>query len=190
MGFVATARAAERRGRLLLSGLVCAIAALGVGAGGPALASAAGTRAWGYNAYGELGNGSTTKSTVPVAVSGLGSGVRSVSAGISHALALLNDGTVRAWGANEDGQLGIGNDSGPETCSFEPCSTKPLSVSGLSGVTAVSGGGVHNLALRSDATVMAWGGNGTGELGNGTTSGPETCRRVPVEEACATSPAA
>jgi len=161
MGFVATARAAERRGRLLLSGLVCAIAALGVAAGAPASASATGTSAWGYNAYGELGNGSTTKSTVPVAVSGLGSGVKSVSAGITHALALLNDGTVKAWGANEDGQLGIGNDSGPETCSFsEPCSTKPLSVSGLSGVTAVSGGGVHNLALLSDGTVMACGGNG------------------------------
>jgi alpha-tubulin suppressor-like RCC1 family protein len=190
MGFVATARAAERRGRLLLSGLVCAIAALGVAAGAPASASATGTSAWGYNAYGELGNGSTTKSTVPVAVSGLGSGVRSVSAGISHALALLNDGTVKAWGANEDGQLGIGNDSGPETCSFEPCSTKPVSVSGLSGVTAVSGGGAHNLALLSDGTVMAWGGNGSGELGTGTTGGPETCGRFPFEEACSTSPVA
>ena len=83
-----------------------------------ALTTAGAAYCWGDNTYGELGNGSTTKSTVPVAVSGLGSGVRSVSAGISHALALLNDGTVKAWGANEDGQLGIGNDSGPETCSF------------------------------------------------------------------------
>src|SRR5256885_16456842 len=116
MGFLATVGAAEGRRRLVgLIALMCALPALGAGA---APASATGTSAWGYNAYGELGNGSTTKSTVPVAVSGLGSGVRSVSAGISHALALLNDGTVKAWGANEDGQLGIGNDSGPETCSF------------------------------------------------------------------------
>src|SRR5438045_7164224 len=162
MGFVATARAAERRGRLLLSGLVCAIAALGVASGAPASAAATGTSAWGYNAYGELGNGSTTKSTVPAAVSGLGSGVRSVSAGITHALALLNDGTVKAWGANEDGQLGIGNDSGPEEWSvFEHCSTKPLAVSGLGCVAQLRRGDVHNLPPLREGTVMTWGADGS-----------------------------
>jgi alpha-tubulin suppressor-like RCC1 family protein len=122
-------------------------------------------------------------------VNGLGSGVKSVSAGITHALALLNDGTVKAWGANEYGQLGIGNDTGPQKCSFfEPCSTTPLTVTGLSGVTQVSGGGVHNLALLGDGTVKAWGGNGSGELGNGSHTGPETCGRYPFQEACSTSP--
>src|SRR6266550_13619 len=177
MGFLVTVCAAEVRRRLAGPiALMCALAALAAGAVATAPAAAAGTSAWGYNAYGELGNGSTTKSTIPVAVEGLGSGVRSVSAGVTHALALLNDGTVKAWGANEYGQLGIGNDSGPETCSFfEPCSTKPLAVSGLSGVTQISGGGVNNLALLSDGTVRAWGGNGSGQLGNGTHTGPEMC---------------
>ena len=172
MEFLATVRAAQvgRRPAGLIA-VLCALAALGAGA---APAAAAGTSAWGYNAYGELGNGSTTKSTVAVSVKGLGSGVKSVSAGITHDLALLNDGTVKAWGANEYGQLGIGNDNGPEGCSFgaEPCSTTPLAVSGLSGVTQISGGGRHNLALLSDGTVKAWGGNGSGELGNGTHTGP------------------
>src|SRR2546421_3838653 len=189
MGFLATVGAADVRRRLVgLIALMCALAALGAAAGA-APASAAGTSAWGYNAYGELGNGSTTKSTLPVAVEGLGSGVRQVSAGVTHALALLNSGTVKAWGANEYGQLGIGNDSGPETCSFfEPCSTKPLAVSGLNGVTQISGGGVNDVALLSDGTVRAWGGNGSGQLGNGTHTGPETCGRYPFEEACSTTP--
>ena len=192
MGFLATVGACRARRRAAgLITLVCALAALGAGVAAPAPAAAAGTSAWGYNAYGELGDGSTTRSTLPVAVSGLGSGVRSVSAGITHALALLNDGSVKAWGANEYGQLGIGNDTGPEKCSFfEPCSTKPLAVSGLSGVKQISGGGVHNLALLSDGTVRAWGGNGSGELGDGTHSGPETCGRNLFQEACSTTPVA
>ena len=57
-------------------------------------------------------------------------------------------------------------------------------------MTQVSGGGVHNLALLGDGTVMAWGGNGSGELGNGTHTGPETCGRSPFQEACSTTPVA
>src|SRR4051794_14510109 len=73
-------------------------------------ASAIGAVAWGGNFYGQLGNGSTTGpstcmfgepcSTTPVAVSGLMSGVATVSAGGGHSLALLKDGTVMAWGDN------------------------------------------------------------------------------------------
>ena len=106
MGFLATECAARVRRRLAgLITLMCALAALGAGAAAPAPAAAAGTSAWGYNAYGELGNGSTTRSTIPVAVSGLGSGVRSVSAGITHALALHGLGQDASAGGSLPGAV-------------------------------------------------------------------------------------
>src|SRR5208283_1041006 len=63
---------------------------------------------WGYNNYGELGNGSTTSSATPVQVSGI-SGVVAVAGGWGHSLALKSDGTVWAWGFNGDGELGDGS---------------------------------------------------------------------------------
>jgi alpha-tubulin suppressor-like RCC1 family protein len=75
----------------------------------------------------------------------------------------------RRAGANGNGELGDGTFTGPGTCQFgEPCSTTPIAVSGLSAVTAVSAGAFHSLALLSNGTVMAWGANGHGQLGNGT----------------------
>jgi alpha-tubulin suppressor-like RCC1 family protein len=127
--------------------------------------------AWGANEFGQLGNGSTTGSYIPALVSGL-SGVSAISAGTNHSLALLSNGTVVSWGANEFGQLGNGRTTGSDV---------PVAVSGLSGVTAVSssgstGSGEHSLALLSNGTVMSWGANGSGQLGNGSTTGSD----VPV----------
>ena len=120
-------------------------------------------------------------SIVPLAVSGLGEAV-SVAAGDGHALALLRDGTVMAWGGNGDGALGAGEVitskevSGPETCEgfldgryYFPCSMTPLAVSGLSDVTAVAAGDGFSLALLKNGTVEAWGRNEAGVLGNLTT---------------------
>jgi alpha-tubulin suppressor-like RCC1 family protein len=83
-----------------------------------------------------------------------------------------------AWGFNLNGQLGDGTISGPEGCDSThlPCSRIPVQVSGLAGVVAVSAGGHHSLALLSDGTVMAWGENSVGQLGNGTTANSD----VPV----------
>src|SRR4029079_11022143 len=122
--------------------------------------------AWGDNEYGQLGDGTTTGpeicpsagfstvpcSTKPVPVSGL-SGVVAISAGDDHNLALLGDGTVMAWGANNDGQLG---DNSTEE------SDVPVPVSGLHEAVAISAGGFHSLALLRDGTVRAWGDNGNG----------------------------
>ena len=83
-----------------------------------------------------------------------------------------------AWGDNEVGQLGDGVSEGPEACggSFNFCSTRPVKVSGLSDVTAVSASGDIGLALVGNGRVMAWGDNGVGQLGDGTSTGSETCR--------------
>lgn len=72
-----------------------------------ALRSDGTVRAWGYNAYGQVGDGSTTTRAVPVTVTGLGN-VASIATGLSHSLAIKNDGTYWAWGQNNMGQLGDG----------------------------------------------------------------------------------
>jgi alpha-tubulin suppressor-like RCC1 family protein len=124
--------------------------------------------AWGANGLGQLGDGSTSESSnVPVAVLGL-SGVKALAAGGYHSLALLSNGTVMAWGDNESGQLGIGS-------SVESVDT-PVAVKGLTGVKAISAGANFSLALLSNGTVMAWGENESGQLGNGGT----TPSQVPV----------
>jgi alpha-tubulin suppressor-like RCC1 family protein len=141
--------------------------------------------AWGYNNKGDLGDGTETSTTVPVEVCAMGAvapcashleAVTAVSAGdASSSFVLLSSGKVEAWGENTQGSLGDGNHTGPETCAALPCSRTPVEVSGLSGVTSISAGGEHTLALLKNGTVMAWGDNAYGELGDGTSSGPEPC---------------
>lgn len=115
--------------------------------------------AWGNGDYGELGNGTIVNSDVPVQVSGL-TGVKQISAGGIHSLALLGDGTVWSWGGDEYGQLGLGEKVTHRT-------NVPVRVVGLSGVRAISAGMFYNLALLGDGTVMAWGYNHSGQLGDG-----------------------
>jgi len=130
-----------------------------------ALLSGGTVQCWGRNDYGQLGNGTNTDSTVPVSVSGL-SGATAISAGDLHTCAALSGGTVQCWGDNQYGELGNG------TTSFSPPygSNVPVSVSGLTGVTAISAGGGHTCAVLSGGTVQCWGYNREGELGNGTNS--------------------
>jgi alpha-tubulin suppressor-like RCC1 family protein/inosine-uridine nucleoside N-ribohydrolase len=120
--------------------------------------------AWGYNCYGQLGNGTTSlndPNPTPVQVSGL-TGVIAVAAGWRHTVGLKSDGTVWAWGYNDVGQLGDGTTINRSS---------PIQVSGLTGAIAVATFGSHTVALKSDGTVWAWGWNYYGQLGNGTTSG-------------------
>ncbi|WP_030966501.1 RCC1 domain-containing protein [Streptomyces sp. NRRL S-378] len=91
------------------------------------------------------------------------------STGRLSPLAVANDGTVRSWGYNNAGQLG------DNTVTQR---TTPVSVSGLTGVRAITGAtnANHSLALMSDGTVKGWGANTSGQLGDGTT----TDRPTPV----------
>lgn len=125
-----------------------------------ALTSAGTIWAWGNGARGRLGNGELADSHVPVPVSGISDAV-AIAAGARHNLALHSGGTVSAWGDDEFGQLGDGK-SGTGIQS-----ATPVTVSGLAGVSAISGGLYSSLALRADKTVSVWGGNEWGQLGIG-----------------------
>jgi alpha-tubulin suppressor-like RCC1 family protein len=114
--------------------------------------------AWGGNAYGQLGDGTTTKRTTPVQVMGLDN-VEAVAAGDNHSLALKKDGTVWAWGYNNHGQLGDGTTT---------TRTTPVQIAGLTNVAAIATKTDHSLAVKKDGTVWAWGKNNYGKLGDGT----------------------
>ncbi|MFZ2278444.1 MAG: hypothetical protein WAW39_11615 [Prosthecobacter sp.] len=112
--------------------------------------------AWGYNNYGQLGNNSTTQSTVPTAVVTAGTPlagktVIAVSAGDSHSLALCSDGTMAVWGQNLFGQLG--NNS--TTTSTVPTAVTTSGVLSGKTVISVSAGNTYSLALCSDGKVVA-----------------------------------
>lgn len=129
-----------------------------------------GARAWGPNNVGQLGDGSMTFRTAPIDVP-LEQSVTAVAAGNGHSLALQLDGTVSSWGGNGNGQLGDGTITGKASpvpvCAVgatAPCGTF------LTGITAITAGSVRSAAVRSDRTVVAWGDNSSGQLGDGTIS--------------------
>jgi alpha-tubulin suppressor-like RCC1 family protein len=143
--------------------------------------------AWGDNEYGQLGNATESDSDVPTPVSNL-SHVSAISAGRQQSLAVVAKGAVMAWGDNELGQLGDGTNTGPERCgvpSLFACGKIPVAVSGLSEATAISAGG-HSLALLANGTLLAWGPNNAGQLGVGSSTGPEVCS--PSASPCSTVP--
>ena len=116
--------------------------------------------AWGANANGQLGDGSTTARSLPVLVNGL-TGVVAMAAGDIHSLAGTTSGSVYAWGGNTNGRLGDGTTTQR---------ILPNAVSNVSNVIAVAAGSAHSLGLKSDGTVWAWGYNANGQLGNGNTT--------------------
>ena len=139
--------------------------------------------AWGRNTFGSLGDGATGElSGRAVKVRGL-TGVRAVAAGDNTSVALLNDGHVRTWGYGATGQLGSSEVTGGSRCGRGVvCSPVPVAVreadgSELSGVTAVAAGANFDLALMANGTVRAWGYNGKGALGDGSTTDSDS----PVE---------
>nr|WP_232433780.1 Ig-like domain repeat protein [Salinispora arenicola] len=135
---------------------------------GLALTSAGTVLAWGDNSAGQLGDGTTTDSSIPVTVDlPAGTTVTAVAAGDRHSLALTSTGTMLAWGENFIGQLGDGTTTRRST---------PVAVDLPTGITitAMAAGDRHSLALTSAGTVLAWGDNSAGQLGDGTTTDSST----------------
>jgi alpha-tubulin suppressor-like RCC1 family protein len=128
-----------------------------------------GALGWGDNLEGQLGDGTQANRASPVQTVGMYEGVNQVDAGGGHTLAVLDTGTVMAWGSNSAGQLGDG------TFVYH---FVPVTVPGLTSVKQVAAGGRHSLALRSDGTVWAWGANTDGQLGDGTNNVRTTPVRV------------
>ncbi len=153
-----------------------------------ALTTGGGVKCWGWDFHGQLGDGRTcgTYCHTPVDVVGLTSNVTAIAAGSAYTCALTSTGGVKCWGANDFGELGQGSSTGPDACGRDSvCSTTPVDVPGLtSGVTAIAAG-PPSCALTTAGGVKCWGGNTAGELGSGTTHGPETCY---LGASCSTSP--
>ncbi len=123
-------------------------------------------KAWGNNQYGQLGIGNETAQYTPITISNLNN-VESLSSypGSNTVYAVLRDGTVKAWGENTYGELGIGNTTNHNS---------PVTVNNLSDVKEVVAGNHCAFALLNDGTVKAWGLNNYGQLGIGNTQNQST----------------
>ncbi len=165
------------------TGFLTGVTAISAGVETSAALLASGAVAtWGYNFYGELGDGTPTVPGRPRAqlVRGIGGagnlgGVAAIAMGPHHTVAALDDSTAVAWGRNETGQLGDGTASRERAL--------PVVVRGLGGgpkltdVDGVAAGAEHSAAFLADGKAVAWGANAFGQLGDGTRS----MRLTPVQ---------
>lgn len=118
-----------------------------------------GVKCWGYNAFGQLGDGTVTSNAVPARVEGLLGPVLAVGAGEHHACAALEDGRMQCWGYNIRGQLGDGSKINRST---------PVLVQGLDiAPVTVAAGSNHTCVASREGAVRCWGFNANGELGIG-----------------------
>jgi alpha-tubulin suppressor-like RCC1 family protein len=125
---------------------------------------------WGDNALGQIGDGTTTLRPSPTSVllapsGGVPKGVAQIAAGGDHTCAGNTDGTVLCWGDNSRGQIGDGTVS-PSRPAPTPVLLAPSAP--LLGVAEIATGNNHTCARRVDETLVCWGDNASGEIGDGT----------------------
>ncbi len=121
-----------------------------------ALTQDATVQCWGSNAAGQLGDNEPWFRLSPTPVPGLQSGVQSIATGASHSCALLSNGSVRCWGSNSRGQVGVGDTE------RQPI---PVNVAGLSNVSQISAGRSHSCAVTQGSQALCWGSNEFGQIG-------------------------
>lgn len=124
-------------------------------------------KCWGVGTAGQLGNGASANSKVPVQVSGL-TGVVRVEAGTSHTCAITSAGAGWCWGSGSNGQLGNPANS----------SNVPVQVAGLANAVDLSAGSNYNCAITNSAQLYCWGYNANGMLGDNTTTTRRTATLV------------
>jgi len=131
--------------------------------------------AWGYNGYGQLGDGTLVDKNLPVKVAGIPP-IVAIAAGGAFSVAIDNTGAVWAWGYNGFGQLG--NKS--TTDSNVPKQVVLEDGTPLPNIKAIAAGLDHVLALDGNGAIWAWGYNGLGQLGVGTTTNSSIPVQVPA----------
>ena len=121
--------------------------------------------AWGWNAYGQIGDGTTVNRHLPKRVALLPGVAAQITAGANHSVVRRADGSVWAFGENSYGQIGDGTGTQRK---------RPTRVVG--GVASIGTGRLHTLAVKTDGSIWAWGANSFGQLGDGSTQN----RHAPV----------
>jgi alpha-tubulin suppressor-like RCC1 family protein len=130
-------------------------------------------KCWGLGESGQRGDGTFSTfppGDVPVTVGGL-TGAVGLATGYGHTCARLADATLRCWGENRQGQLGNGTTASPGT-------PQPVTVNGMTGVSAFTNGAYHTCAVPADGKVRCWGRNDAGQLGDGTVTSSSTPLQV------------
>jgi alpha-tubulin suppressor-like RCC1 family protein len=135
---------------------------------------------WGNGLVGQLGDGKRNSVNTPVKAAGL-TDVKVISTGENHSLAVRENGEIWLWGNNSNtSPLGVGTS--------ETVQDSPARLTSLTGIKTASAGSSSNIALKDNGTLWAWGGNGSGQLGDGKTSSRSTPGEIGINIGTASPP--